>query len=135
MGSRHLSLTPKELFLVRVVLAVVWLYNGLILKLITVDPEHLKIVEAVGGFGPVGPRDLLFAIGLGETLLGLGILSGRFYRPICYFQIVVIVLMNAVGIASGGVAEPLGLVVTNLPLVALMWTASRCGPGSLTVGS
>lgn len=120
----------RELLLVRLILSAVWFYNGAYLKLVVLDPDHLKVVEAVGPVGPLGPRNFLYLIGLGETALGLWILSGWLYRWSCWFQIGLITLMNLIGILSGGVSDPVALVVTNLPLLACIWMASRLGPGA-----
>ncbi|MCA9776485.1 MAG: DoxX family membrane protein [Candidatus Eremiobacteraeota bacterium] len=123
-------MTGRELLFIRFVLAFVWFYNGLYLKLILVDPEHLKVVQEVGGLGPLSPEQFLFLIGLGETALGLFILSGWKYPMACYIQIALVLSMNVIGIASGGVDNPLALIAVNLPLLACMWVALRCGPGA-----
>ena len=123
-------MTGRELLLIRLILAFVWFYNGLYLKLILIDPEHLKVVQEVGGLGPLSPEQFLFFIGLGETALGLFILSGWKYRLACFIQLGLVVCMNVVGIASGGVDKPLALIAVNLPLLACMWVALRCGPGA-----
>ena len=132
MGFSERTLSGRELFLVRLILAAVWFYNGTYLKLILVDPEHLKVVEAVGQVGPLSPANFLFLIGLGETLLGLWILSGVFYKWSCGLQFSLIVAMNVIGILSGGVDSPASLVITNLPLLACIWMAYRLGPGAVT---
>ena len=111
-------------------MASIWLYNGLWLKLILVDPEHLKVVEAVGGFAGLSPRQFLMMIGGGETLLGLGLLSGILYKQLCIFSIALIVAMNAIGILSGGVPNGLGLVINNLPTVFCLGLAVVYGAGS-----
>lgn len=123
-------MSARELLLVRLTLAAVWLYNGLYLKLWLVDPEHLQVVQALGDLGPLSPAGFLALIGAGETLLGLGILSGWQYRFTSLFQFSLIVLMNAIGILSGGVDKPLALIITNLPLLVLIWVGFRLGPGS-----
>ena len=107
-------------------LALTWLYQGLWLKLIVVDPHHLSIVE---GVSPLHARALLTFIGSGETLLGLGIASGLLYRFVTGFQALLLIAMNTVGILSGGVPQPAGLIVANLPLLMLMLIIWRCGPG------
>ena len=122
---------PKELLAIRCILALVWLYNGLYLKLILIDPKHLQVVEAVGQVGPLSPQHFLMLIGAGETLLGLAILSSWFYPFLCLFQLALVILMNLIGSLSGGVTDPIALVVTNLPFLACIYTAYRCGPGSL----
>jgi uncharacterized membrane protein YphA (DoxX/SURF4 family) len=121
--------TPRELLALRFVLALIWLYNGLYIKLILVDPEHLKVVQEVGQIGPLTPPLFLSLIGLGETALGVLILTGWRYRQACFFQIALVVAMNVIGIASGGVDKPLALVAANLPLLACMGIGSRLGPG------
>lgn len=123
-------MTGRDLLFIRLILAFVWFYNGLYLKLILVDPEHLKVVQEVGGLGPLSPEQFLFLIGLGETALGLFILCGWRYRIACYIQIALVVSMNVIGIASGGVDKPLALIAANLPLLACMGVALRCGPGT-----
>jgi uncharacterized membrane protein YphA (DoxX/SURF4 family) len=123
-------MTARELLTLRLILALVWLYNGLYLKLILVDPDHMNVVQEVGQIGPLTPAMFLALIGLGETALGVLILTGWRYRQACYLQIALVVAMNAIGIASGGVENPLALVVVNLPLVACMWVGSRSGPGA-----
>ena len=122
-------MSDRELFVVRLILSAVWLYNGTYLKVIAVDPEHLRVVEAVGQVGPLAPPDFLFLIGLGETILGLWILSGWQYRWSCRLQFALIVLMNLIGILSGGVPNPAAVIITNLPLLACIWMAERLGPG------
>ena len=119
-------MSPRLLLGVRLVLALTWLYQGLWVKLIVVDPHHLAIVE---GVFPASPRAFLSLIGAGETLLGLGIASGLVYRFVTAFQAILLISMNAVGILSGGVPQPLGLIVGNLPLLMCMLLIWRCGPG------
>ena len=119
-------MSPRLLLGVRLVLALTWLYQGLWVKLIVVDPHHLAIVE---GVFPGNPRAFLSLIGAGETLLGLGIASGLVYRFVTAFQAILLISMNAVGILSGGVPQPLGLIVGNLPLLMCMLLIWRCGPG------
>lgn len=128
-------MTPRLCLALRLLLAAIWLYNGLILKLWLVDPEHLRVVEAVGGLGSLGPAALLRLIGGCETALGLGILSGIAYTPVCWFQLGLVLLMNAVGIASGGVRDGAHLIATNLPLLMCMVIAARCGPGGFRTSS
>ena len=123
-------MTPRLLLALRLVLASVWIYNGLVLKLWLVDPAHLQVLEAVGGVGSLTPVTLLKLIGAAETLLAIGILSGIAYRPLCWFQLALVLAMNAVGIASGGVEDGAKLLVTNLPLLMCMLIGARSGPGS-----
>ena len=109
----------------RGVLAAVWLYNGLWLKILSVDPHHARIVAST-----LGHPAWLTAIGAGETLLALGILSGRASRWVNGFQLILLAVMNAVGIlCSGQIEKPAGLVISNLPLATCAVALLVFGPG------
>ena len=121
---------PKMVFAIRVVLASIWLYNGLWLKVITLDPHHLDILRSVGhGTDPVLLSRL---IGSCETLLACGILSGLFYRFVSYFQIAIILLMNVIGSLFGGgtIPHPFGLIISNLPTIMCALIVAQYGPGA-----
>ncbi len=124
------------LFAVRCVLAAVWVYHGLWLKLVVRDTHHLEIVGAVVGGTGISPIVGLGIIGSGETLLALGIMSGLWPRFVNSFQIGLLVLMNGCGILFGGgaIERPLGLVIANLPLVACAAMVIVFGPGRLALG-
>ena len=128
---------PKLIFAVRLSLAMVWLYNGLWLKVIALDAHHLEIMRAVcggthaGTAATIDPVFLLRLIGSCETLLGLGALSGLFYRFVSYFQIAIVLLMNVIGaMSSSAIAHPFGLIISNLPLIACASIVAANGPGA-----
>ncbi len=124
------AINPKMVFAIRIVLASIWLYNGLWLKVIALDPHHLDILRSVGhGTDPVLLSRL---IGSCETLLGCGILSGLFYRFVSYFQIGVILLMNVIGSLFGGgmIPHPFGLIISNLPTIMCALIVAQNGPGA-----
>lgn len=113
----------------RGVMALVWLYNGLWLKLVTRDLHHARIVESVFP-DPAAASLVLTAIGCAETALALAILSGRASRVVNLGQVGLLVAMNGVGIAfSVEIARPIGLVISNLPLVACAFAIAVFGPG------
>jgi uncharacterized membrane protein YphA (DoxX/SURF4 family) len=124
----------KLLFWVRIALGAVWLYNGLWLKIITLDKHHLQIITSVcaSSHGSVDPALLLRLIGSCETLLAVGIISGLFYKFVSYFQIFIILLMNLIGSISGGgaIAHPFGLIISNLPTIMCALVIARRGPGA-----
>ena len=122
---------------IRILLGVSWLYQGLWLKLVATAPSHLAVVEAVGPVAGMSPSTFLRVIGACETLLGLGVLSGIAARGLGWLQIVLVVAMNAVGIAAGGdsIADPVGLVVTNLPFVACALVVAVHGAGAWSLGA
>jgi len=95
-------------------------------------PHELAIVQSVA-LGPLTPLLFMRLIGIGETLLGLGVLSGLYSRPLAWFQGVLLVLMNGIGIAfsGGAIADPVGLVLRNLPLLLCIAALGVHGPGTL----
>ncbi|MBX9689676.1 MAG: DoxX-like family protein [Candidatus Obscuribacterales bacterium] len=124
-------MNAKLIFAFRIALASVWLYNGLWLKLIVSDGQHLSIVQSVFTNASVDPLLVLKLIGSCETLLAIGIMSGLCYRFISIFQIVVIVSMNIAGILFGGgaIEHPVGLIVSNLPTIMCALAVAMHGPG------
>ena len=124
---------PQIVFTLRFIVALVWLHEGLWLKLITRAPHEVAVVESVGQIGPIAPLQLLLLIGAGETLLAMGVLSGVFWRALSVFQIVLLVTMNTIGIISGGgsaIPDPVGLVIKNLPLLMCIALIGLYGPGA-----
>lgn len=128
-------MNPRVLAAIRGIVALVWLYEGLYMKLLARDPHELSIVAAVGGPGGLSPAQFLGLIGAGETLLALGVLSGLFARPLAILQAVLLLSMNVVGIVMGGgnIADPAGLLVRNLPFLACMYLIGRYGPGAYSL--
>ena len=124
---------PLFLFCTRCVVASVWLYEGLWLKLIARAPHEMAVVRGVVGDASLAPSTLLLVIGAGETLLALGVLSGWFNRPLAWFQIGLLLAMNAGGILFGGnaIREPLGLLVHNAPFLLCIALLGLHGPGAL----
>lgn len=113
----------------RAVMALVWLYNGLWLKLIVADAHHQQIVASTFHDAALGLM-IMSGIGAGETLLALGILLGCLPKMVNGVQIGVLVGMNAVGIlCSGQIERPAALVVSNLPLVVCAVAIIVFGPG------
>ncbi len=125
-------MSPKCVFAIRCVLALIWLYNGLWLKILAVDPHHLEIVQAVFQISVNQAADFLNVIGALETLLGLGILSGLFYRFVNYFQVFILIAMNSIGIVGGegSISNPAGLLIMNLPTILCAIIVARYGPGA-----
>ena len=125
-------MNPVLLAAMRLAVAAVWIYEGLWQKVLRPAPHELAIVQSVA-LGLLSPLQFLRLIGIGETLLGLGVLSGLYARPLAWFQGVLLVLMNGIGIASSGsaIADPVGLVIRNLPLLLCIAALGVHGPGTL----
>lgn len=122
-------MNPYVLFGLRLMIALIWLYNGLWLKVIQLDPEHLAVVQGLEQ-NLITPENLLRLIGGCEILLALGVLSGLFNRFVSIFQFTILLVMNIIGIVfSGAIAAPLGLLVQNLPLFFCIALVAYYGPG------
>ncbi|HWJ28424.1 MAG TPA: DoxX-like family protein [Flavisolibacter sp.] len=87
--------TKKTLhFLFTLGIAIVWLINGLICKLLNVVPRHQMIVSRILG----AEHAYLFTktIGLLEVLMAVWILSGIKHRFCTLAQIMLIAVMNTI---------------------------------------
>lgn len=114
------SLPNHALWLLRVAVAAVWLYEGLWLKVLQPSPHEVAIVRNVVSGTSVSPTLFLALIGIGETLLALAILSGLFARPLAWLQATLLIGMNALGIllGRGAITQPFSLLIHNLPMLA-----------------
>ena len=123
-------MSQSLLFCIRLMLGLIWLYNGLWLKILNVSPQHLAVVQGLQWEGLIGSSLLLQIIGWSETLLALGIWSGWHYQTVSWLQFGILLLMNLIGILfSTGIDEPMHLLVQNLPLFLCILIAARYGPG------
>jgi hypothetical protein len=112
----------------RILVALVWIVFGLGFKLLRALPRHERIVARILG-ERVAPL-LTRGIGLGETLLGLWMLSG-IHLPWCaLFQTVIIITMNAIELrlARDLLLSPRAMLAANTLLLTLAWYAALAQP-------
>jgi uncharacterized membrane protein YphA (DoxX/SURF4 family) len=107
--------------LLRLAVAMVWIYQGLWHKLIAVDARHLEIVASAPSFLP--PRLALGLIGGMETLFAISILVRWRERLFAWLQIGVLVAMNAAGILFAGdqIPDIGGMLTMNLIFALTIW--------------
>jgi len=74
-------------------IALVWIVNGLLCKVLNLVPRHQEIVSKILDINDA--RFCTLMIGLAETMMGLWILSGVLTRLNAITQIVIIAAMNA----------------------------------------
>lgn len=107
--------------------ALVWLYQGVWLKLLVASKDHAEIVAAVPGLsGPLaGPA--LAAIGAIEAAIALWVLSGRRSLAAAAVQTALLLAMNAAGLIFAGEAipDPEGMAIRNLSFLGLVWYAAK----------
>jgi uncharacterized membrane protein YphA (DoxX/SURF4 family) len=131
-GGRH-GAPPKSWrtqaipILLRLGLAFLWVYEGLILKFLLRDPASLVIVARTGMVPAHIPRFLDLLGGM-EIALGLAMLIGLWVRELAVLQVALLTAFTAiVGWTSPGcLSDPLGGLVKNVAVIgcalALYWT-------------
>jgi uncharacterized membrane protein YphA (DoxX/SURF4 family) len=121
----------------RAVVAFVWIYHGLVPKLLSANPDEAMMLQAAG----VAPEHLgivLKAIGFGEVAFGLALITTRWAR----FIFVVTALLMIVALTTVALSSPAYLtaafnpVTLNIAIIALsavgvlsgrdLPSASRC---------
>jgi len=113
------------LLLIRIAIALVWLYEGLWCKLFERMPHQVDVVAAHPLFDARSARWVLRVIGVVEVALALWVVSGVAPWLAALAQTVLLVGMNANGLlfSRQHIPDPGGMVVKNFALIVLMWVA------------
>ena len=77
-----------------VLIAAIWLVNGLYCKVLNFVPRHQEIVGEI--LGTQYMRPLVIAIGLGEIAVGVAVLLKFKPKFLTIFQIVLVLVMNLI---------------------------------------
>lgn len=114
------------IWLVRVAVAAVWLYEGLWCKLLGGDPNQLTVVQAVPRLGPTLGAVFLKALGVVEVAMAAWAVSG--FEPVycAIAQTALLVALNLNGILWSRhlIHDPAGMVVKNFAFLVLAWVAA-----------
>jgi len=78
--------------IIQILIALVWLINGLLCKILNLVPRHQQIVERI--LQVEDGRFLTLLIGISEVLMAIWILSGIRRRLNTIFQVLIIATMN-----------------------------------------
>lgn len=115
--------------LIRIAIALVWLYEGLWCKLLGRMPHQLDVVAAHPMFDARSARWVLYGLGVVEVAIAGWVLSGLLPFWAALVQTVLLVGMNANGLlfSRQHIPDPGGMVVKNFALVVLMWVAASHG--------
>jgi len=107
----------------RLAVALVWLWQGLWLKVIRPDPRHTAVAASALGLEEGPARMALEVIGLAETALALWVLAGGRARLGALAQTCFLVAMNAGGLlgAREHIPDPGGMVTWNAAFLVLVW--------------
>jgi len=113
-------------WLIRVAVALVWLYEGLWCKILGRQPRQFQVVEAVPRFGPSLGTTFLRVLGVGETAIAAWVLSGVAPVPCALAQTLLLLLLNASGLlfARHLIHDPGEMLVKNFALLVLAWVAA-----------
>lgn len=113
--------------LVRLSIALVWLYQGLWCKVLGGSAQHLALVTAVPFIGPAGGRTVVMVLGLIECALAAWVLSGRQLYKAAFAQTALLAAMNAGGLIWSWrlLPDPVGMLLENFAFVLLIWIAAE----------
>jgi uncharacterized membrane protein YphA (DoxX/SURF4 family) len=117
--------------ILRVGLAFIWIYEGLVPKLLIPLSELERAVVAASGLIPNGiEQPFIRCLGVLEILLGVLIAAGVWLRPLCVVQAGVVGFFTLVIPITHPtiLAHPFGLLSKNVPIVAAivaLWLLSR----------
>lgn len=107
--------------------AAVWLYHGLVNKLLGASPRHLMIVQSVPGLGGSFGERMLALVAVAEVMIAVWIMLGWRPRSCCAVQTVFLVAMNAVELtwARPHLLCPAALMPVNLLFLATAWLGAE----------
>jgi hypothetical protein len=113
--------------LIRLSIALVWLYEGLWCKVLGGLPSHAAVISSVPFIGPAGSRVALIALGLVECGIAAWVSSGKKMRQAAIVQTVLLVAMNAGGLiwAWHLIPDPPGMILQNFAFLMLIWVATE----------
>lgn len=105
----------------RVGIALVWLVFGLLFKALDFLPRHNRIVARV--VGERWAKGVTLFVAIGETALGVWMLSGHALALCVALQTAAIAFMNALELryARDLLVSPVGMVCANTVLLSLAW--------------
>ncbi|HTD23030.1 MAG TPA: DoxX-like family protein [Terriglobales bacterium] len=116
----------NTLRLIRIPIALVWIYQGLWCKVLGFVPHQGAIVQSVPFWDATTAHRFLIALGVTECGLALWVLSGWQARWAAFAQILLLVSMNGGGFVWGRrfIPDPAGMVIQNLAFITLIVIAT-----------
>ena len=114
------------LLVIKIAVALVWLYEGLWCKVLGGSRHELEVVEATPLFSPRWAALFLRALGVFECVLAVWVLHG--WQPLfaAVVQTVFLVSLNAAGMTWSRhvIPDPPGMLVKNFAFLVLVWVAA-----------
>jgi uncharacterized membrane protein YphA (DoxX/SURF4 family) len=117
------------LFLLRLAVAAVWLYEGLWCKLLGGVPHQAEIVASHPLFGKRLATIFLQTLAWVEIAIAVWVMSGRYAGLAALTQTLLLVVMNANGLlfARRIIPDPPGMVIKNFGFLLLAWVVAAQG--------
>src|SRR5437763_1158384 len=128
--------TSLRLWLLKLVarcaLALIWVYEGLISKILIQRADEIALVQHSGLYWST-PAHTLAALGLAEIAFGVWLLLGRFEKLAAILSTIGIIALATIVISvrPAVLADPLGGISKNLGLLAcglIVWGLSDLSP-------
>ncbi|MBL8020130.1 MAG: hypothetical protein JNM27_10740 [Leptospirales bacterium] len=110
-----------HLQILRLTIGGVWAFHGIYSKILEGIPRHRLIVARVLGADAAGPITIL--IGIGEVLIAVWLVSGKFPRLCALFQTLILASMNflEIRLANDLLLSAPGMVFLNVILLSTVW--------------
>jgi uncharacterized membrane protein YphA (DoxX/SURF4 family) len=120
--------------LARTALGMIWVYEGLVPKLLFTTPQEVDLVARSGAYWPT-PMATLAALGVCEILGGLWLLSGRAEKTAATLSFVLVAILGPVCavLEPSILYHPFGGLSKNLSLLAcaaVVWLLAEKRPRS-----
>jgi hypothetical protein len=113
--------------LIRLSIALVWLYQGFWCKVLGGVPRHETVISAMPFIGPAVGHIALVTLGLVECGISEWILSGQWMLQAAIVQTALLAATNAGGLiwAARLIPDPAGMVLQNSTFLLLIWVATE----------
>src|SRR5262245_45276542 len=113
----------------RISLAMVWMYQGLWLKVLGRAPRHRAMFEAVPHLTPTAAHAAVLLLGDAEFFLAIWVLSACRPRAAAAAQTALLIAMNGGGIlwAAREIPDIPGMLLQNFAFLVLAWTTAEQG--------
>ena len=135
--DRPMLATRRAALALRLGLGFIWIYEGLVPKLLAPITDLERDVVAAAGLIPNGFEiPFIYVLGGLEVLLGTLIVAGIRLRPLCVVQFLVVASFTVIiPITHPAVlSHPFGLLSKNIPIlgaIVALWFVSNDRAGNL----
>ena len=122
----------RAAFALRLGLGFLWVWEGLVPKLLFLTPEGIAHVARTG-LVPIDAPTFIRLLGIFEIALGLAILAGYRIRLLAVLQLTLNALFTLTIVFTEPklLADPLGAMIKNIPMLAAQYAQFCLGAGTI----